>query len=241
MKIIILAAGKGQRYRDGGFDIPKPLIRYKERPLIEWSLVQFPSQLTNVIVVGIPEVCHYVRGAHPEVRTVVVEHTQEGPAMSALLAGGFIAADESVVIVDCDVLFSQAHAATFAADLAEDPLIDAGLLFTCIGGDTSAYCNVQLVDDEGGSALRLGDRINALTEKTGDSEFIAVGVYGFKRWSQFRTLTMRRYTCTELGEVYLSAVLQEYCATGKNVRGTVIAEEEWTPVGTPKEMQDAKA
>jgi dTDP-glucose pyrophosphorylase len=240
MKIIILAAGKGQRYRDGGFDVPKPLIRYKDRPLIEWSLMQFASQLNHVIVVGIPEVCYYVRGAHPEVRTVTVEHTQEGPAMSALLAGGFIAANESVVIVDCDVLFSQNHAATFAADLAEDALIDAGLLFTCIGGDTSAYCNVQLVDEDG-SALRLGDRINALTEKTGDSEFIAVGVYGFKRWREFITLVMRRYTCTERGEVYLSAVLQEYCAMGKNVRGTVIAEEEWTPVGTPKEMQDARA
>lgn len=242
MKILIMAAGRGQRFRTGGFEIPKPLIRYKDIPMIEWAIREFPQiPRHDIIIVGIPEVCHYVRGAHPEIRTVSVEYTQNGPAMSALLAGGLIRDDESFVMVDCDVILHKGHVQQFALDLAEDTRIEGGLIFTTIEGDSSAYCSITLKNEYAEPTTRLANRVASLEEKTGGSQHIAVGIYGFKHWRQFRANAMYLAN-SSFNELYISKVLQFMIKEGQgkcNIRGTWINEADWTCLGTPKEFEEA--
>ena len=43
MKVMILAAGKGERMGNLTKKIPKPLIKVREKPLIEWHLEKLSS------------------------------------------------------------------------------------------------------------------------------------------------------------------------------------------------------
>lgn len=244
MKIIILAAGKGQRYSDAGFTVPKPLIYYNGKCLIDWALQEFSvfenNGATDVIVVGTLEVCRYVRSRYQGLVAIPVAVVQKGPAMSALLAGGFILPSESVVIMDCDVLFYGAHVSIFSLDIKEQK-VEAGLLVTRAKGDTTTYCGVYPTvssTDKGRLSIEVGN----LVEKAVNAEYVAVGVYGFKRWEDFREAVMRRHlqkSASENSEIYISHVLQSYLLESKQVYATKIPAEDWKPVGSPKELQNA--
>lgn len=51
MQAVILAAGKGTRMRPLTYDIPKPMLPIKERPILEYTLDALPSAVDEVIFV----------------------------------------------------------------------------------------------------------------------------------------------------------------------------------------------
>ncbi len=51
MKLVILAAGKGTRMGKIGENIPKPLLKYEGRSLIQHKLEQIPKEIHEIIVV----------------------------------------------------------------------------------------------------------------------------------------------------------------------------------------------
>lgn len=242
MKVLIMAAGLGQRFRNEGFEIPKPLIRYQNQPIIEHSIRQFYNiPREDIIVVGIPEVCFYMKGAHPEIRTVCVENTQQGPGMSALLAGGLIADSESVVVVDCDIIVSGTAAQQFALDVASNSYIGGALMYTTIEGNSSPYCSVHLEDTPKKQPWALPDEVRILKEKEGSSQKVAIGIYAFKRWFDFRRAVFQLACEDFTREVYMSRVLQYLMTDGGNqeVRATGIPLNMWTCLGTPRELAEA--
>ena len=48
--IILLANGKGTRFKSNFNDIPKPLIKYKDEALITWSLKALKTMVHSVFV-----------------------------------------------------------------------------------------------------------------------------------------------------------------------------------------------
>ena len=241
MKVLIMAAGLGQRFRTEGFEIPKPLIRYQGQPIIEHSINQFNGiPRKDIIVVGIPEVCFYMKGAHPEIRTVCVENTQNGPGMSALLAGGLIGDDESVVLVDCDVIIGGGAAQAFCLDFAGNAYIGGALMFTTVDGDSSPYCSVHLEPHPKRQTIQLPCEVRLLQEKTGTSQKIAIGLYAFKKWRVFRRSVMEWALDDSGKEVYISKVLQHVMTEqGQEIRATGIPLSLWTCLGTPRELAEA--
>ena len=53
MKSFILAAGKGERFKPLTNEIPKPLIKIKGKPLLEWSLIKLRSAGIKEIVINL--------------------------------------------------------------------------------------------------------------------------------------------------------------------------------------------
>ena len=53
MKAFILAAGKGERLKPLTNEIPKPLIKIKGKPLLEWSLIKLRSAGIKEIVINL--------------------------------------------------------------------------------------------------------------------------------------------------------------------------------------------
>ncbi len=51
MKIVILAAGKGTRMNDLTVDTPKPLLKYKDKNLLEHKLDTLPNSTTEIVFV----------------------------------------------------------------------------------------------------------------------------------------------------------------------------------------------
>ena len=53
MKAFILAAGKGERLKPLTNEIPKPLIKIKGKPLLEWSIIKLRSAGIKEIVINV--------------------------------------------------------------------------------------------------------------------------------------------------------------------------------------------
>lgn len=51
MQIIILAAGRGTRMKELTDEIPKPMLKIKNKPILEYKLETLPQEITEVIFV----------------------------------------------------------------------------------------------------------------------------------------------------------------------------------------------
>lgn len=234
MKVLILAAGKGQRFRDEGFTVSKPLIYYKGWPLIAHAIAQTGCAPSDIIIVGTPDVCAYIKAMyHDDVKVVEVDSIQRGPGMSAILAAGRIMDDEKIFVVDCDVLFDNNRLSNFITTRrakldGKDP--DASILTTVIEGETENYCSINAVDD----------KVTSVEEKiVNGSGRIAVGCYYFKKFGEFRKSVFDVFLNIPEKEVYISSVLRDYLQEGLNVGYGEMEEKDWIPVGTPEDLREA--
>lgn len=215
--IIILAAGNGARFRAAGISTPKPLMEYKGTPLIRHALAIAGN--VDTIVVGTREVVNYLDGC---VKTVPVEVTQRGPAMSALLAGGLIPRDEAVVIMDCDTIIDPKDFYRLWAKV--DCSTEEGyIMVTAPPGGEFKYCGVHVKDGH----------ISRITEKEG-GDFVGVGVYGFSTWRHF-TEVAARASLEVPGEVFVSHCLDRM----KRVFPVFVNAASWISVGNPEDLATA--
>ncbi|MDP3953530.1 MAG: sugar phosphate nucleotidyltransferase, partial [bacterium] len=51
MQVVILAAGVGKRLRPLTEDVPKPIVRVGDRPILEYTLSILPEVIDEVILV----------------------------------------------------------------------------------------------------------------------------------------------------------------------------------------------
>ena len=51
MKAVILAAGEGRRLRPLTLETPKPLLKIKDKPILEYTLENLPDKVTEVVLV----------------------------------------------------------------------------------------------------------------------------------------------------------------------------------------------
>ena len=119
MNVVVLAAGKGERFLAEGVTIPKPLISWKGRTLLEHSLdvaqeLAYPDG--RIIVVTIDEVapeawrCMMKRGwfsSDNHARVIPVSVIQPGPVASGLLALAHLPPGEPVAFMDCDNYYAD--------------------------------------------------------------------------------------------------------------------------------------
>lgn len=232
MKAVILAAGRGQRFRDEGFSITKPLINYKGWPLIAHAIAQVGGSLEELMVISTPDVCAYLKTTYPEVKSIEVNTIQRGPGMTSLLVSGNMADNEKIFLIDCDVIFSDGCLSDFIISRrfkldGKDP--DAAILTTQVEGSTENYCSVTGVEDT----------VTSIDEKiVNGSGKVAVGCYYFKNFDELRRAVFNLYQESE-DEVYISSVLKRFLRDGKVIISKDIPAEKWTPVGTPKELLEA--
>lgn len=233
MKIVVLAAGRGQRFQDAGFTIAKPLISYGSKTLIEHAVLQTGHVPDSILVVGTVDVCTFLNSRFTGLRVIPVAVTQRGPAMSALLAGGFIEPSEEVFFVDCDVVFADNILSTFILQQAcfSSSKDDAAVLTTNIIGDISSYCSVQTL---------LASVTDVAEKLPGVGGRIITGCYYFKEWESFRAAVML-LSNSKAGEIYMSDVLKLFLHDAKVVTYTDIPADAWVSVGTPKELEEANA
>lgn len=230
MKVIVLAAGKGQRFRDKGFVVQKPLLRYKEVPIISRVLYQLEQEMVDIIVVGTREVAAFLKDTLPELdKIITVDVTQNGPAMSAVLASSYVTNDEQVFIVDCDVLFKD-NTLTDFIELKLSSHEAASILTTIVARNIEPYCSI----------VTAGSKVTSIHEKmAGQFGRIAVGCYYFRHWKDFLA-GAREVNLSKDSEVFISDVLKTIVSTSRLVTYTDIPIDAWIPLGTPEELMEAQ-
>lgn len=221
MKIIVMAAGRGERYRKEGFTISKPLVEFKGKPMINHVISQFygVANFDDIIVVGTESVCNYIDLAFPTIKKVAVHTTQNGPGMSVLLAGGLIEDSEPVLLIDSDSILGS--------KTAKDMLPETGVgKVACryIEGSTLPYSTVTLNDD--GS-------VESIEEKTGRSSLICVGMYSFSSWESLRRSIARFTCCFPDKEVYIAPLMNSQPSI------KAVCVDQWVNLGTPSDLRQA--
>tara|TARA_Y100000114_G_scaffold40536_1_gene36036 strand:- start:10408 stop:11562 length:1155 start_codon:yes stop_codon:yes gene_type:complete len=174
--LLLPIAGKAQRFLDGGYKMPKPLIMAKTKQVIDWAMESFNTSQCNITFAvrlehinnfSIDEILKKKFGK--DVNIVVIDHDTDGSVSTCLLAKEYINNDLPLIIYTPDVYFQD----PFNPDNISEEL--DGLILT-FKANSPAHSYVAL--DKNGYATKTA-------EKQVISSDAAVGVYYYKTGKMF--------------------------------------------------------
>jgi NDP-sugar pyrophosphorylase family protein len=106
-------AGEGSRFKDAGYDIPKPLIKVDGKELYRHSLDSINIQNVNIkytFIVRKEFITDYnidkeIKKYYPYANIISVEKTTRGALETLMLAEPYIDDNDYVISMDCDIKF----------------------------------------------------------------------------------------------------------------------------------------
>jgi len=109
--VLIPMAGRGTRFVNVGYDLPKPLIEIKGSPIIEYVIDSLNIYGNYIFIVQKDHVDHFkidevLRRIKPTCSIITTDVVTEGPACSALLAKDLIDNENELVIANCDQIMN---------------------------------------------------------------------------------------------------------------------------------------
>ncbi|MGI9252751.1 MAG: glycosyltransferase family 2 protein [Thermomicrobiales bacterium] len=106
--LVIPMAGSGRRFREAGFDLPKPFIRINGRPMIEWVLESMAWPGADIVLIAQradvaadPEAVAVIE-RHWPVRWALIDGLTEGTACTVLAAEAMIPASQPMLMTISD-------------------------------------------------------------------------------------------------------------------------------------------
>ena len=229
MNIVMPMAGKGQRFKDAGYDVPKPFIDVHGATMYRRALSPFVTDMDQVILVTQDDHQPHFE-AEPDYvhqsKKVFLQGPTEGAACSVLAARAFIDNEEPLLIVNCDQIIRY-NRFNWAV-MANMPTVD-GIIFTFPGtGPKWSY-------------VRLDDtlKVSQVAEKVEISPFATCGAYWFRRGDIFCAAadTMIEKDIRTNGEFYLAPVYNEVL-TGFNLNILPFMADQMISLGTPELLKD---
>jgi len=210
LNIVIPMAGRGSRFRDAGYTVPKPLVEIHGRPMIEVVMNNLrPSRPHRFIFLCLAEhlrelgVRELLGRIAPGSLVVPVDAITQGAACTVLLAREYLANDQPLMIANSDQW----------VDCSIDAYLEAmdqegtdGLIMTMPASDPK-WSYVRL--DAAG-------RITEVVEKKVVSKEATVGIYNFRRGSDYveGAEAMIDRDLRVNGEFYVAPVYNELIARG---------------------------
>ena len=227
VNILIPMSGKGQRFVDAGYSIPKGLIMAGDKQILDWSMESIDYKDCNLIfVIRNDHSCNYsldkiLRKKYGNDITIVKTYQDtRGSVETCLYAKEFVNNDNPLVVYCLDVYFKP----TFNPyDVSES---SDGLILT-FRSNSPNYSYTE-VDDSG--------HVTKVAEKTVISNMANVGVYHFKKGSDFVECSehMIKNDIKTNGEFYIAPLYNMMAE--KNKKCTIQEVEEMHVMGTPKEL-----
>ena len=236
LNIVIPMAGHGSRFRDAGYDRPKPMIEVHGVPMIEVVVKNIkPVRAHRFIFLcleahlkqfGLDE---HLRKIAPGCEIVPVRGVTEGAACTVLLAQEFFNTSEPLMIANSDQFVEvDINAYLNAADIAEAD----GLIMTMKAND--AKWSFVGFDPQG--------RIDRVVEKEVISDEATVGIYNYAHGSDFvdGANAMIGKNIRVNNEFYVAPVYNELIAAGKKIIHFNIGEvgRGMHGLGTPADLDN---
>lgn len=184
MHYIFPAAGLGKRFRDNGFQIPKPLIRVHGIALLVWAISNFPIKKHDqiwIISQKDHEIADYLKLEFPQLHQkcmfVTIDEITDGPATTVSLVAQKIQNNEPITIANTDqYVFRDLSEFT---EISRNKRVCGSILTMEAMGNQWSYITKNLIGD-----------VKYVVEKKQISNEATVGVYGFKTSASF----MRAYS-----------------------------------------------
>ena len=211
LNIVVPMAGRGSRFAQAGYQMPKPLIDVHGRPMIEYVTRNicpicghrfiYICQQEHLEQYGLAEKLRRISG---DCVIVTVDHITEGAACTVLLAEKYIDNEDALMIANSD----QYVDTDINAYLAEGKDYD-GLIMT------------MPADDPKWSFIRYDENgfVTIVREKEVISNEATVGIYNYKHGKDFVRYAhqMIEKNIRVNGEFYVAPVYNEMIEAGKKI------------------------
>jgi NDP-sugar pyrophosphorylase family protein len=231
MNIVVPMAGLGSRFRQAGYDRPKPLIPVEGRPMYSWAVESLPldrgEKLIFILLRSQPEFGElradiFRRYSRYNVEVLDVPALTAGQSETVMRAEGLIDNDAPLLIHNADTAFEIAPG---WVDRAGEEKLDGALL---VFPSTEKRWSYSRADGAGW--------VREVREKEPISPWASTGTYWFGRGRDFVRLARRQAAAQsrEKGEFYVGPLYNELIAEGGRVRNFEI--ERLMCFGTPEDL-----
>ncbi len=232
MTIVIPMAGRGQRFVDAGYRVPKMLIEAHGKSLLQWSVDSLPLAACEWLVfIGLAEherefgLSGQIRrwyGGGPRLSFVFLPGVTGGQAETVLAARTSINPEKPLLIFNIDTAFHSPTLAQTLADTANDGVL---------GAFASREPRFSF------AAANENGIVTRVTEKEPISEHALTGMYHYRRAGDFLAVADAavKHNQRVKGEFYVAPLYNALIAQGR--RFVIDACDAHYILGTPAELE----
>lgn len=238
---VIPMAGRGKRFADQGYALPKPLVEVAGAPMIQRVLEFLPSTTEPCVLVAQREhmsdgrVEKTARARFPTTRVVPLDYVTEGQACTARLGVEGLASETPVLFAPCDAgyLYDPSVWSSLEASADADLVVWAARnhlpalwrphMYGWLSGDNGWAHVVKVKESVPDVPLR--------------DQFVITGTFWFPSVRGFLGAYEDLLAANERvnGEFYLDTIAKRMVEAGKRVR--IFEVEKFMPWGTPEELK----
>jgi NDP-sugar pyrophosphorylase family protein len=231
LNIVMPMAGLGKRLAEGGYSLPKPLVKVAGKTLIEWSVKSLDLNANYIFCCKQSHIDEYqidetLKELVPNCTIVSIDYQTKGTAQTVLEASKYIDNDEELIISDTDhyILLDKNK---FLSEIYDNK-IDA-YVFVFPDKQKSPHFSYVKTDEE--------NYVIEAAEKIPISETAACGIHYYKRGSDFVQYAkkMIKKNIKFNDEFYVTPVYNEFVKDNKKISIFPIIKK-WA-LGNPEEIK----
>ncbi len=235
IQILMPMGGLGQRFRDAGYETPKPVLEVLSVPMFQRALKSFDAYdgtKKHLFVVRQDAEDEYklasrIKQLQPDAQIAMLQKNTRGAVETCMIAESLIDDDLPLIIMDCDFYFESKTYFDYIRELANNAAYD-GVLLTFESTDPRY------------SFARTDDNHTVLetAEKRAISNHAIWGAYCFgsgKLYKDAARQLLQRPLSDAMKEYYTSFIYNDLIQQGKLIKQA--DTDHYDSFGTPEELQ----
>jgi dTDP-glucose pyrophosphorylase len=229
MNIVIPAAGKGTRFLNSKYNLPKPCILIDDVPMVVKAIQSLGIKANVIVLIKnnelATELANEIKKYIPQVTIGIVFDDNKGSAETALLAKDLIYNDEELIIANCDQIMNWDHEKVLKQFRKFDGCV-------CTIKSTDAKHSYADVDSAG--------IVTHIVEKQVISNVALTGIHYWKKGKDFVSSAQMMIDSNIQsinGEFYIGPTYNMLIKQGKKIGICMIDESEISFVGTPEDLE----
>lgn len=230
LNVLISIAGAGKRFSDAGYDVPKPLIRFLGKSMIEHVIRNLNMEANYIIMcqeshIEKYDLKEYLNSIIPNCTIVPINGLNDGAAASLLLAEKYINNDSPLLIANSDQIIEWDSSAFYYYFI--ESKVD-GIIFTFKCPDKNPKWSFVKLNEK--------SEVIEVKEKEPISDVANVGIFAFKHGKDFIKYAKRMIAknIKVNGEYYVAPVYNEAIDDDKRIVPYMISKM-WG-IGTPEDL-----
>ncbi len=232
-------AGKGIRFKQEGYNLPKPFIPIMGMPMFIAAINSFPPSERQIILCQKDFIERYsfkktTMKYLPNCKIISVNGTTEGQASTCLLAENELISDEPITISSCDyqLVYDQKKYEKLIKDNKVDVIVWTFEIGQILKKNPKAFAYCKT---EGQKVTNIIEK--QLISRTPQFDAAVVGTFTYRRASDFifSAKKMIKKNIRVNGEFYVGTSINQLIELGKNV--VIFPVKKFISFGDPFELQ----
>jgi dTDP-glucose pyrophosphorylase len=231
--ILIPMAGLGTRFKNEGFELPKPLIKVNGKTLIEHSVTSLGIKGNYIFITRKYEnpnenilLSKKLKELSPNCIEITLQSPTRGAVETCLFAEKFINNDEPLIITNCDQITDWTPE-EFENFINDDELDGSIVTYTSVNPKNSF-------------AIVNNGIVQKLVEKNQVSDIALIGLHQWKKGKDFVESAknlLRDFEENGRPECYISESYNYLIENGKKIKNFHISANQFIPLGTPYDLK----